>query len=476
MDYIGATPIQNPLMGLLAERLKKAQEFAAKPFGYSNPPAEMLMNLLGVPAVQQTAERIAYGEPLTTGRGMTTQIRPEAVEAALTVAPAVGLLGKTAERGAMAAGRAGERYAEKVVPQIMERGGMPAQLLGDLSQGSISPMDVWHGTPHKFDAFDASKIGTGEGAQAFGHGLYLGEARGTGETYRKQLAKENLQMDLGSKLNLVDIGGTPLTKFNVDQSPELLEAAKAGKTEFVDLAKSKLGRWEDLTKDESYPFPDYAKEKVTAYKGLLDEVKNKDISYSGSGYLYKVDLPDEAIANMLDWDKPVSKQPTVMKALRSEAEQRVRDRKLGEIENEIRESLPKQEIGDDYLSMFSDANAVQNQDIQAQALSKLNKMDLKSLVDKELDTMKPVDMNWNMTGKEFYSILSGREGGAPRASEIMQKQGVPGIRYLDQGSRTPGGSDTSNFVVFPGNEDLLKIKEINDKPYEQWFPKTNLLD
>lgn len=137
-DYIGATPQVNPLMGLLAERLKQAQQFAAKPFGYQNQPAEMLMNLLGVPAVQQTAERLAYGEPLTTGRGMTTQVRPEALEAAMTVAPVAGLLGRGAERGAMAVGRAGERYAEKVVPQIMERGGLPAQLLGDLSQGSVS--------------------------------------------------------------------------------------------------------------------------------------------------------------------------------------------------------------------------------------------------------------------------------------------------------------------------------------------------
>jgi hypothetical protein len=85
-------------MGLLAERLKQAQEFAAKPFGYSNPPAEMLMNLLGIPAIQQTAERIAYDEPLTTGRGMTTQIRPEVIEAAMTVAPTVGLLGRGVER------------------------------------------------------------------------------------------------------------------------------------------------------------------------------------------------------------------------------------------------------------------------------------------------------------------------------------------------------------------------------------------
>lgn len=94
-DFLRETPMQNPILGLLADRLKKAQEFGAKPFGYENPPVEMLMNLLGIPAVQQTMERMAYGEPLTTGRGMTTKPRAEAVEAALTVAPVAGLLAKT---------------------------------------------------------------------------------------------------------------------------------------------------------------------------------------------------------------------------------------------------------------------------------------------------------------------------------------------------------------------------------------------
>jgi hypothetical protein len=75
-------------MGLLADRLKQVQQFGAKPFGYENPPVEMLMNLLGVPAVQQTMERMAYGEPLTTGSGMTTKPRPEAIEAAMTLLPA----------------------------------------------------------------------------------------------------------------------------------------------------------------------------------------------------------------------------------------------------------------------------------------------------------------------------------------------------------------------------------------------------
>jgi len=62
------------------------------------------------------------------------------VEAALPVVPVAGLVCRGVERGAMAACRAGERYAEKVVPQIMERGGLPAQLLGDLSQGSVRKM------------------------------------------------------------------------------------------------------------------------------------------------------------------------------------------------------------------------------------------------------------------------------------------------------------------------------------------------
>ena len=138
MDGIRATPMQYPILGLLADRLKKAQQFAVAPGGYANPPAEILLNLLGIPAIQQTMERVAYGEPLTTGRGMTARVSPEVAEAAMTLLPAAAGTARVAERGAMAAGRAGERIAERMVPQIMERGGMPAGLLQDLAQGSRS--------------------------------------------------------------------------------------------------------------------------------------------------------------------------------------------------------------------------------------------------------------------------------------------------------------------------------------------------
>ena len=160
MDGIRATPMQYPILGLLADRLKRAQQFAVAPGGYANPPAEVLLNLLGVPAIQQTMERVAYGEPLTTGRGMTTRVRPEVAEAAMTLLPAAAGTARVAERGAMAAGRAGERMAERMVPQIMERGGMPAGLLEGMATNTTSKMFIGASSPmfNKDMALKASQM------------------------------------------------------------------------------------------------------------------------------------------------------------------------------------------------------------------------------------------------------------------------------------------------------------------------------
>lgn len=96
-----------------------------------------LMEFLQVPDIAKTMDRVSYGEPLTTGRGMTTQMRPETES---TLMAALGMIpaGRPAEAGAMALGRAGERMAERVVPQVMERGGLPAEMLGAMAQGTQS--------------------------------------------------------------------------------------------------------------------------------------------------------------------------------------------------------------------------------------------------------------------------------------------------------------------------------------------------
>jgi hypothetical protein len=117
------TPRKNKLAGVLADWIAKADQFARAPGGYDNPPVAMLSDALGIPAVQRTLDRYSYGEPLTTGRGMTTQLRPDTIEAAMAVGPAVakwpkqaagaalGLAGMADTGASMAAG-----LAAKAVP------------------------------------------------------------------------------------------------------------------------------------------------------------------------------------------------------------------------------------------------------------------------------------------------------------------------------------------------------------------------
>ena len=64
----------------------------------------------------------------------------------------------------------------------------------------------------------------------------------------------------------------------------------------------------------------------------------------------------------------------------------------------------------------------------------------------------------NQTGKTGKDLLI-EMGYDRKASQILTESGIPGIRYLDGGSRATGG--TSNYVVFPGNEGLLSILERN---------------
>ena len=70
----------------------------------------------------------------------------EAADPAFYAGTALGVapLMKVFKAPAMALGRAGEKYAEKVVPQIMERGGVGADLLGGLAQGTQSNVYLPH--------------------------------------------------------------------------------------------------------------------------------------------------------------------------------------------------------------------------------------------------------------------------------------------------------------------------------------------
>lgn len=57
-----------------------------------------------------------------------------------------------------------------------------------LSEETMKQIEAWHGSPHLFDKFSTSAIGTGEGAQAFGWGLYFTDLKSIAENYAEKLS------------------------------------------------------------------------------------------------------------------------------------------------------------------------------------------------------------------------------------------------------------------------------------------------
>jgi hypothetical protein len=94
---------------------------------------------------------------------------------------------------------------------------LPARVGGMGGLGG-APIKAYHGSPHDFDAFDLSKIGTGEGAQAYGHGLYFAENPDVARGYRDTLSRrsgggdENMKIGGRPVLDLYETSRWPLSK------------------------------------------------------------------------------------------------------------------------------------------------------------------------------------------------------------------------------------------------------------------------
>lgn len=292
----------------------------------------------------------------------------------LSVAP----VGAALRKPAMALGRAGERVADKYVPQILERGGLPSYLLQDLAQGTRSPATVFHGSPYKFDQFDSTKIGTGEGAQAYGYGIYTADRPGTASTYIKPALLAKPSYELRSD----DV----LAKFNGD-----FDAA-------IKFAEAKRNSGNPNTSD-------------VIWNPVIQHLQRR----GETGYLYKVDLPDEQIAKMLDWDKPLSQQ-----------------------------------------AWYKDSPSYQEllETVKKEGRPPTGQEKLLALIKSPY-----TDFSETMTGKNLYSNLGKN---AVESANKAREYGIPGIRYLDGNSRA-GGVGSSNYVIFPGNESMLQILERNNQ-------------
>jgi len=213
-----------------------------------------------------------------------------------------------------------------------------ASHLGMLSPEDLAAIRAYHGTPHDFDRFDMSKIGTGEGAQVFGHGLYFAENESVAKSYQISVPEAKLRGDpVAARIRSVMD-----TARSDDQARETLRAR---------------GDDEALARFD---------ETVKAMRGNVYEVS--------------IDVDHH---QLLDWDKPLNQQ---------------------------------------------------HPDVQA----KLNEI------------LRPSDR----MPEEWIKH-------SPGAEQRLREAGVPGIRYLDQGSRgTVEGS--RNIVIF--DDSLVKITHKNGEP------------
>jgi len=140
MAELRVTPYANPLTGLSNDVIQGL-------LGYMKDKRRTqqmqgLAGLLESTGIPKTVERAAYAESpagllnalTNVNRANVPLLKPETADALLTLSP----VPSGANKAAMAVGRAGERVAERVVPQIMERGGLPADILQGMAQNTRS--------------------------------------------------------------------------------------------------------------------------------------------------------------------------------------------------------------------------------------------------------------------------------------------------------------------------------------------------
>jgi hypothetical protein len=136
-----------------------------------------------------------------------------------------------------------------------------------------------HGTPHKVDKFTTGKIGTGEGAQAYGWGLYFAEAQSVAEQYRKTLG---LTWDGFTRTD-------PAGAANFQEEVEEFMLAKPTEAQLLDEMRLTLLGVRDAVYEP-------------------DTIENVKSAASSAGNLYTVNLKVED-DQLLDWDKPLSDHP-----------------------------------------------------------------------------------------------------------------------------------------------------------------------
>lgn len=293
-----------------------------------------------------------------------------------------------------------------------------------LSKSDLTPMDfattfaplgitAWHGSPHTFEKFDLSKMGTGEGAQQYGWGAYLAEHPDVAKIYTpRDLKYEDKLLNLYNQAERV--GNYPAMQVYEDL--------------MIQKMPSEISLEGLVGKD------------LLQAKSALNQGTKLYQSQKGSN-IYKVDLADESLSRMLNWDKPISEQSREVQTAISPIVKTY--------------GLPSSEKGS---SVYQAANEIfgNEKKLIQQRDNLFNKYQKEGMSFSDaVKAMNPAD-------RASFSNIADKIGNLNKnqemSSKYLQKRGVTGIKYLDQLSRDTGNG-TSNYVVF--NPETIKILERN---------------
>jgi len=261
---------------------------------------------------------------------------------------------------------------------------------------------AFHGSPYHFDKFRLDKIGTGEGAQAYGRGLYFAEAEPTAMAYRDELrAMKNLQSDFDIRYKGDLIGNINEVEGPIGEVAREIKRSSVFPDKAIDnLVARKTKEIENIkAKKGGDPEADDLRQLlIDDLEASISEVKQinpSDVVFD-KGAMYEVNIAADP-ENFLNYQDTIANMP-----------------------DQVRARLYKNP-------------------------------EIKEFLDKRKeDGMRPEFY----TGGTFYDEFSDYVGGENVASDILNEAGIPGIKYLDLGSR--GGAKslkdaTRNFVVFDDN-------------------------
>ncbi|WP_281679922.1 hypothetical protein [Synergistes jonesii] len=314
---------------------------------------------------------------------------------------------KAAKRGGRELGRFLPEDVERMFPMVIERGedGKP--------KGLAFNQPAWHGSPYKFDKFSLEHIGEGEGAQAFGWGLYFAGEKDVARFYRERLTQLN-----GNSIDDVKYEGRTALEWHSYWEER---AAKGGKDAQKYYDRMSMLEDYDVGKDPADIISE-AKEMDMSSDAI--EWFDKTIAQSKErpGALYKVDIPDDG--GYLLWDEKVSEE---QERLLLDALSEV-DAFDGPVSEWIRRERMNDSSVTDYISEEEIADEYYPSDV------------LREHVETYTDF-------YEASGEYVYHQLEDIFGSPKAASKFLKDAGFAGIKYLDGSSRRRGEGNY-NYVIF----------------------------